>query len=61
MSLNIDELNDLIGNLHPYCCESEKNASESSGSDSDTNEDKSKEEDNVSPNNAEINEAGHKD
>ena len=58
---DIDELNDLIGNLHPYCYESEKNASESSGSDSDANEDKSKEEENVSPNNAEINEAGHKD
>ena len=58
---DIGELNDLIGNLHPYCYEPEKDAIESSGSDSDTNEDESSEEGNVSPNNAEINRTGHKD
>ena len=36
---DIDDLNDLIGNLHRYCYELEKDASETSGSDSDTNED----------------------
>ena len=37
--LDIDKLNHLIGNLHLYFCEPEKDASESSGSNSDTNED----------------------
>ena len=58
---DIGELNDLIGNLHPYCYEPEKDAIESSGSDSDINEDESSEEGNVSPNNAEINRTGYKD
>ena len=58
---DIDELNDLIGNLHPYCYELEKDASESSGSNSDTNEEESSEEENVSRNNVEINRAEHKD
>ena len=40
---DIDKLNDVIGNLHLYCYESEKDASESSGSSSDTNEDESSE------------------
>ena len=57
---DINELNDLTGNLHPYCYEPEKDASESSGSNSDKNEDESNEE-NVSPNNADINRTGHKD
>ena len=35
---DIDELIDLISNLHLYCYEPEKDASESSTSDSDTNE-----------------------
>ena len=35
---DIDKLNDLIGNVHLYCYEPEKDANESSGSDSDTNE-----------------------
>ena len=58
---DIDERNGLIGNLHPYCCDPEKDKNESCGSDSDTNEDESIEEENVSPNNAEINRSGHKD
>ena len=36
---DIDDLNDLIGNLHSYCYEPEKDVSESSGSNSDTDED----------------------
>ena len=32
---NINELNDIIGNLHPYCYEPEKDASESSASNED--------------------------
>ena len=35
---DIDELIDLISNLHLYCYEPEKDASKSSTSDSDTNE-----------------------
>ena len=58
---DIDELNDLIGNLHPYCYEPKKDASESSGSDSDRKEDEYSEEENISPNNTEIKRAGHKD
>ena len=58
--LDIDKLNHLIGNLHLYFCEPEKDASESSGSNSDTNEDQSSEEENGPPNNAEINRTGHK-
>ena len=46
---DVDELNDLIGNLHPYCYEHEKDASESSGRNSDINEDESSEEEYVSP------------
>ena len=58
---DIDELNDLISNLLPYCCEPEKDVRESSGSDSVTNEDDSSEEENVSSNNVKINTAEHKD
>ena len=58
---DIDELSDLIGNLHQYCYEPEKDASESSGSDNDKNEDESSEGESVPPNNVEINRAGHKD
>ena len=55
---DIDELNDLIGNLYPYCYEPKKDVSESSGIGSDTNEDEISEEENVSPNNVEINKVG---
>ena len=58
---DIDRLNDLIRNLHPYCYEPKKDASELSGSNIDTNEDESSEEESVSPNNAKINRAGHND
>ena len=58
---DIDELNDLIGNLHPFCYEPEKETSKSSGSNSATNEKESSKEENISPNNVEINSAGHKD
>ena len=58
---DIDKRNGLIGNLHPYCCDPEKDTNESCRSDSDTNEDESIEEENVSPNNAEINRSVHKD
>ena len=58
--LDIKKLNDLIGNLHPYYYEPEKDASETSGSDNDANQDESGEEENVSPNNAVIR-AVHKD
>ena len=58
---DIDELIDLIGNLHQYCYEPEKDASESSGSGNDKNEDESSEGENVPPNNVGINRAGHKD
>ena len=58
---DIDKLNDLIGNQHPYWYKPEKDASESGGSDSDTNEDESSEEENVSPNNVEITRVGHRD
>ena len=37
--LDINKLNDLIGNLYPYCYEPEKDASETSGSDNDANQD----------------------
>ena len=57
---DINKLNDLIGNLHPYCYETEKDASKTKGSDNDANQDESSEEENVSPNNAEIR-AGNKD
>ena len=57
---DINKLNDLIGNLHPYCYETEKDASETKGSDNDANQDESSEEENVSPNNVEIR-AVHKD
>ena len=56
---DIEELNDLIGNLHPYCCKPEKVASKSSRSDSDTNDKESSEEENISPNSVEINWAEH--
>ena len=57
---DINKLNDLIGNLLPYCYEPEKDASETSGSDNDANQDESSEEENVSPYNVEIR-AVHKD
>ena len=57
---DIHGLSDLIGNLHSYCYEPEKDASESSGSHSDLNEDESSEEENISPNNVKINRVGHK-
>ena len=50
---DINELNDLIGNLHLCCYGPEKDASESSGSDSEIKEDESSEEEYVSPNNVE--------
>ena len=58
--LDIDELSDLNGNLHPHCYEPEKVEREPSGSDSDTNDDESSKEEKVSPKNAKIR-AGHKD
>ena len=58
---DIDGLNDLIYNQHPYCYEPEKDASESSGSYSDTNGNASSEKENVSPNNTEIDRSGQKD
>ena len=58
---DIDELSDLNGNLHPHCYEPEKVEREPSGSDSDTNDDESSKEEKVSPKNAEINRAGHKE
>ena len=57
---HINKFNDLIGSLRPYCHEPEKDASETSGSNNDANQDESSEEENVSPNNAEIR-AGNKD
>ena len=57
---DINKKNHLIGNLHPYCYEPEKDVSGTSGSDNDTDQDESSEEENVSPNNAEIR-AAHKD
>ena len=36
---HINKFNDLIGNLHPYLYEPEKDASETSGSDNDANQD----------------------
>ena len=36
--LHINNFNDLIGNLHPYCYEPEKDASETTGSDNDANQ-----------------------
>ena len=39
--LDINELSDLIGNLHLHCYDTEKDARECSGSDSDANEDES--------------------
>ena len=59
-NLDIDELNDFIGNLHLYCYEPEKDASELSRSNSDTNEYESSKEEKVSRNNTEINIAGQK-
>ena len=56
---DIEELNDLIGNLLSYCCKPEKVASKSSRSDSDTNDKGSREEENISPNSVEINWAEH--
>ena len=35
---HINKFNDLIGNLHPYCYEPEKDASETRGSDNDANQ-----------------------
>ena len=59
--MDINKLNDLVGNKHLYCYVPEKDAHESSRSNSDTNEDESSKEENISPNNAKINSAGHKD
>ena len=36
---HINKFNDLIDNLHPYCHEPEKDASETSGSNNDANQD----------------------
>ena len=56
---DINKLNDLVGNKHLYCYVPQKDARESSRSNSDTNEDESSKEENISPNNAKINSAGH--
>ena len=56
---DIDELNDLIGNLHPYCHEPEKDASDQV--EATVTQMKMREEEIVSPNNAEVKKAGHKD